>query len=121
MYNKINIFGDDRKIPKLSVNVKVKVKTISVDESIKWNIVFGYLMKKPRTKLEFLSVNPIRNLSLINVTLDKIKEYISVEDYSKLKTIESLFNERLTTDLKAFILAILKVPYSRIQSISILE
>ena len=43
---KIDIFGDDRKIPKLSVNVKVRVKTESLEESIAWNQVFGYIMKK---------------------------------------------------------------------------
>lgn len=116
---KIDIFGDDRKIPKLSVNVKVRVKTESLEENIAWNQVFGYIMKKPRTKLEFMSVNPIRNLSLNNITVDNIKSYLSQEDYRQLIRIEKLFNERLTADLKAFILALLKVPYTAIKELNV--
>ena len=115
---KIDIFGDDRKIPKLSVNVKVRVKTESLEDSIAWNQVFGYIMKKPRTKLEFLSVNPIRNLSLNNITVESIKEYLTKEDHRQLLRIENLFNNRLTADLKAFILALLRVPYASIKELS---
>lgn len=114
-----NIFGDDRKIPKLSINVKVKVKTSSVEESKDWNNVFGYIMKKPRTKLEFLTVNSIRMLNLNNITLEKIKEYLSQEDYLQLKKVENLFDYNLTDDIKAFILSVLKIPLEILEKISI--
>ena len=114
----VNPFLDNRKIPKLSINVKVKIKTDSAEETNTWNSVFGYIIKKPRTKLEFLMVSNIRNLSLKNVTLEKIKEFLSEEDYTELKKIEKLFNERLTTDLKAFILSILRIPINKLKEIS---
>lgn len=41
----LNIFGDDRKIPKVSINAKVKVKTKSAEEGKAWNKAFGYIMK----------------------------------------------------------------------------
>lgn len=115
---RINAFGDDRKIPKLSINVKVKVKIDSPSDIVKWNNVFGYIMKKPRTKLDFINVNPIRNLKLNNITVEKIKNYISEEDYTQLLKVENIFNTNLTNDLKAFILAILKIPYQTLEEIS---
>lgn len=114
----INPFIDDRKIPKLSINVKVKVKTDSVEETNTWNSVFGYIIKKPRTKLEFLTVSNIRNLPLKNITLNKIKNIISEEDYTELKKIEKIFDERLTTDLKAFILAVLRIPVNILKELT---
>ena len=36
----LNIFGDDRKIPKLSINVRIKVKTNTAEENKAWNTVF---------------------------------------------------------------------------------
>ena len=113
----INPFLDNRKIPKLSINVKVKVKTDSVEETNLWNSVFGYIIKKPRTKLEFLMVSNIRNLPLKNITLNKIKDLISEEDYSALYKIEKIFNEKLTTDLKAFILSVLRIPINQLKEI----
>lgn len=109
-----DIFGDGRKIPKLSVSVKVKVKTRSVEETIIWNNVFGYIMKKPRTKLEFLAVNNLRKISLNEIKLKDIKDFLSQEDFTQLSKIEYLFDNNLTADLKAFILAILKIPTSEI-------
>ena len=85
----LDIFGDGRKRPKLSVNVKIKINTKYKEESLEWNKVFGYIMKKPRTKLEFLMVNSIRRLQLSNITLEKIKPYISEEDYGQLFKIEN--------------------------------
>lgn len=113
----INPFLDGRKIPKLSINVKVKVKTDSVEETNTWNSVFGYIIKKPRTKLEFLMTSNVRNLSLKAITLDKIKDLISEEDYNQLKKVEKLFNERLTTDLKAFILSVLRIPLNTLKAL----
>lgn len=114
---KIDIFGDGRKTPKISINVKVRVKTSNINETNKWNKVFGYIMKKPRTKLEFLVVDPIRNLQLDKVTLEDIKQYISEEDYEQLSKVESLFDRKLTADVKAFILSILKVPFATLENI----
>jgi len=113
----LDIFGDGRKIPQLSINVKVKIKNEYQHFNTVWNSVFGYIMKKPRTKLEFLAINNFRNLSLNNLTLDKIKEYISDEDYNKLLQVEEVFNNGITTDVKAFILSVLKVPYNKIEMI----
>ena len=92
----INPFLDKRPIPKININVKVKVKTNSAKENADWNKAFGYIMKKPRTKLEFLTVNLIRKLPLNQITLASIKPYISEIDYSHLEPIEDIFNNRLT-------------------------
>lgn len=113
----LDIFGDNRKTPKLSINVKVKIKQEFQQYNFLWNKVFGYIMKKPRTKLEFLAVNSFRNISLSELTLEDIKEYISEVDYAQLKRVEPVFNGGLTTDLKAFILAILKVPFNQINEL----
>ena len=100
---KLDIFGDGRKTPKISINVKVKVKTATPGESIRWNKVFGYIMKKPRTKLEFLVVDPIRNLQLDKIELEDIKQYITEEDYNQLSKVTKIFNRKLTADVKSFI------------------
>lgn len=105
----LDIFGDGRKTPRLSVSLKVKVKTRTQEESTTWNTVFGYLMKKTRTKLEFLSVNSLRKLQLDKLKLEMIKDLLKPEDYLQLHKIEYLFDNNLTIDLKAFILAILKI------------
>lgn len=114
---KINPFLDKRPIPKVSINVKVKVKTNSAKENADWNRVFGYLMKKPRTKLEFLTVNIIRKLPLEAITLESIKHLLSKEDYDNLVIIEDIFNNRLTSDIKSFILAILRIPIKELDNI----
>ena len=106
---KMNPFIDDRKIPQISINVKIKVDTNSTEDNIKWNDVFGYLMRKPRTKLEFINITDIRKLNLDDITVEKIKPYIIEDDYTKLKEIEQIFNSKLTQDVKAFILSILKI------------
>lgn len=113
----LNPFLDSRKIPKLNIKFKVKVKTNSIEETSTWNKVFGYIMKKPRTKLEFINISSIRKLSLKDVTLDKIKPLISQEDYLELVKIEDIFNNRLTNDLKAFILGILKLKLKDLESL----
>lgn len=114
----LNIFGDDRKIPKVSINVKVKVKTKSAEEGKAWNRAFGYIMKKPRTKLEFLMTNTIRGLKLDRITLSKIKGYISEEDYNYLSTVESIFDNNLTDDVKVFILSVLKIPVLTLEKLT---
>lgn len=111
---RFNIFDDDRKIPNLSMNIKVCVKTENQEELTSWNTAFGYIMKKPRTKLEFLAVDPIRELNLSKVSLDSIRDFIKQEDYYVLHSIEDLFNNRLNDDTKAFILSVIKVPYQRL-------
>ena len=115
--SKLDIFGDGRKTPKISVNVKIKVKTSDVEETMAWNKAFGYIMKKQRTKLEFLAVDSLRCLSLDKVKLEDIKNYITEEDYTELKPIEKIFDKRLTSDVKAFILAILKVQHNLLENI----
>lgn len=113
----VNPFLDKRSIPKISINVKVKVKTDSAKENTTWNKAFGYFMKKPRTKLEFLTVSIIRKLQLDKITVESIKPLLEEIDYAYLKSIETIFNERLTTDVKSFILAILRVPIKELESI----
>lgn len=115
--NRIDVFGDGRKTPKISVNVKIKVKTSDINETIAWNKAFGYIMKKQRTKLEFLAVDSLRCLSLDRVKLKDIASLITEEDYAELSPIEKIFDKRLTSDVKAFILAILKVSNSQIENI----
>lgn len=115
--NRIDVFGDGRKTPKISVNVKIKVKTSDINETIAWNKAFGYIMKKQRTKLEFLAVDSLRCLSLDKVKLKDIANLITEEDYAELSPIEKIFDKRLTSDVKAFILAILKVSNSQIENI----
>ena len=115
--NRIDVFGDGKKTPKISVNVKIKVKTSDINETIAWNKAFGYIMKKQRTKLEFLAVDSLRCLSLDKVKLKDIASLITGEDYAELSPIEKIFDKRLTSDVKAFILAILKVSNSQIENI----
>lgn len=115
--NRIDVFGDGRKTPKISVNVKIKVKTSDINETVAWNKAFGYIMKKQRTKLEFLAVDSLRCLSLDKVKLKDITNFITEEDYAELSPIEKIFDKRLTSDVKAFILAILKVSNSQIENI----
>lgn len=115
--NRIDVFGDGRKTPKISVNVKIKVKTSDINETVAWNKAFGYIMKKQRTKLEFLAVDSLRCLSLDKVKLKDIANLITEEDYAELSPIEKIFDKRLTSDVKAFILAILKVSNSQIENI----
>lgn len=115
--NRIDVFGDGRKTPKISVNVKIKVKTSDINETGAWNKAFGYIMKKQRTKLEFLAVDSLRCLSLDKVKLKDIANLITEEDYAELSPIEKIFDKRLTSDVKAFILAILKVSNNQIENI----
>jgi len=113
----INPFLDKRPIPKIGINVKVKIKTNSAKENADWNKVFGYIMKKPRTKLEFLTVGAIRKLSLGDITVAKIQPLITEEDYDQLMIIEDIFNNRLTTDIKSFILAVLRISVKDLENI----
>lgn len=114
----VNPFLDKRPIPRVSVNVKVKVKTNSAKENADWNRVFGYIMKKPRTKLEFLTVSSIRKLQLENITVESLKPYINSEDYEQLNLIKDIFDNRLTTDIKSFILSILRIPIKTLETIT---
>lgn len=106
----LNPFIDNRPIPNIRVNCKVKIKTSSVEESNEWNTFFAYIMGKPRTKVEFITVSLLRNLPISNLKVEDIKDKISVEDYAHLQKVEEIFNDRLPIDLKAFILSVLQVP-----------
>ena len=112
----LNPFIDGRPIPNIKVNFKVKIKTKSTEESTAWNSFFSYVMSKPRTKIEFITVALIRNLSISSITVEELKDVISEEDYEKLLLIEEIFNERLPIDLKAFILSIFQVPIPFLKS-----
>lgn len=114
---KLNPFLDNRPIPKVNINVKVKVKTNSTKENADWNKAFGYLMKKPRTKLEFLTVNVIRKMALDKITVESIKPLLIEDDYKVLSSIEDIFNTRLTSDVKSFILAVLRIPIKELDNI----
>ena len=74
-------------------------------------------MKKQRTKLEFLAVDSLRCLSLDKVKLKDIANLITEEDYAELSPIEKIFDKRLTSDVKAFILAILRISSNQIENI----
>jgi hypothetical protein len=114
----VNPFIDNRQIPKIGVNVKVKVKTESSEENAAWNKAFGYIMKKPRTKLEFLTTSSIRKLNLEKITLKTIQNHIGEQDYLVLKEIEDIFNTRLTNDIKSFVLGVLRIPVKTLEEIT---
>lgn len=106
----LNPFIDGRPIPNIRVNFKVKIKTKSTEESSIWNSFFAYVMGKPRTKIEFITVALMRNFSLSTIKVEDLNGVIAEEDYEKLLTVEEIFNERLPVDLKAFILSVFQVP-----------
>lgn len=106
----LNPFIDGRPIPNIKVNFKVKIKTKSTEESSIWNSFFAYVMGKPRTKIEFITVALMRNFSLSTIKVEDLNGIIADEDYEKLLTVEEIFNERLPVDLKAFILSVFQVP-----------
>jgi len=108
----MNPFLDQRKIPEININFRVKINSTDREEINNWNIFFSELMKKPKTKLTFTTCNILRDFSMSEITLDLIKNHISSEDYNLLLPIQDLFDNRLETDLKIFILSLLKVPIS---------
>ena len=110
MINMLNPFIDGRPIPNIKVNFKVKIKTKSTEESSVWNSFFAYVMSKPRTKIEFITVALMRNFALSAIKVEDLKDVIADEDYEKLLMVEEIFNDRLPIDLKAFILSIFQVP-----------
>ncbi len=110
MIHMLNPFIDGRPIPNIRVNFKVKIKTKSTEESSIWNSFFAYVMGKPRTKIEFITVALMRNFSLSTIKVEDLNGVIADEDYEKLLTVEEIFNERLPVDLKAFILSVFQVP-----------
>lgn len=117
MKNKINPFLDDRPLPNVNINVKIKVKTKDIAETQLWNDVFGYFMKKPRTKLEFLTTSIIRKLDLSKIKVNDLSDYVLQEDFLQLKKIEDIFNNRLTLDIKSFIIAILRIKLNILEEI----
>ena len=112
----MNPFLDQRKIPEININFRIKINSTDREEINNWNIFFSELMKKPKTKLTFTTCSILRDFSVSNITLDSIKDHISQEDYKLLLPIEDLFNNRLETDLKIFILSLLKVPVSALKN-----
>ena len=106
----LNPFLDNRPIPNIKVNFKVKVKTQNVEETNNWNTFFAYIMSKPKTKIEFITTSIFRNMSIYQITVDDLREIVNEADFEHLKSIENIFNNSLPTDLKAFIFAILQVP-----------
>lgn len=106
----LDIFGDNRKIPNITINVKVKVKDLNSDETRVWNKAFGHIIRKGHSKLEFLTIDTIRELPIKNIKVSDLESVVSEEDYNVLKSIDTIFNNKISIDLKAFILAMLKVP-----------
>ena len=107
---KVNPFLDERPIPKLEINLKVKIKANSSKDIYAWNRFFAYLMKKPKTKLTFITTSLLRNISVSQITYNQINDYISEEDRYQLETIKDIFDNSLPIDLKIFTLALLQVP-----------
>ena len=113
----LNPFLDNRPIPTIKVNFKVKIKTRNIEESNSWNSFFAYIMSKPKTKIEFITTSLFRNLSIYQIKVNDLKNFVTESDYEQLKSIENIFDNNLPTDLKAFILAILQVPIVEIENI----
>ena len=97
---KINPFIDKRPIPKVNINVKIKVKTNSAKENSDWNKRRVYIRRRG------------------SLTLESIKSLILEDDYKVLATIEDIFNNRLTSDVKSFILAILRIPIKELDNLT---
>lgn len=112
----MNPFLDQRKIPEININFRVKINSTDREEINNWNIFFSELMKKPKTKLTFTTCSILRDFPISEVTLDQIKPNLDQKDYDLLKPLEDLFNNRLETDLKIFILSLLKVPISSLRN-----
>ena len=111
----LNPFLDNRPIPSIKVNCKVTIKANNSEEYFAWNNFFAYIMNKPRTKIEFITVGIWRNLQISNITIDDIAQYVTQEDLDKLNSIKDIFENRLPIDLKAFILSVLQIPLSLAQ------
>lgn len=111
----INPFLDERPIPKLNVNLKVKVKTTNSVDYQKWNAFFSYLMKKPKSKLTFVTISILRSLNISLVKYDQIKDYLNEDDKRELGNISHIFDELLPIDLKIFILAMCQIPIKILQ------
>lgn len=111
----LNPFVDNRPIPNIKVNFKVKIKTKSAEETASWNRFFAYIMKKPRTKIEFSTISLFRELPITNIKIENIENFINKEDYDQLFIIKDIFENRLPIDLKAFILSMLQVPIKAIK------
>ena len=111
----INPFLDERPIPKLDINLKVKIKVHNQDEYKAWNSFFSYLMKKPKSKLNFITASILRNMNISLVTFDKIKDYLNEQDRLELEKIKDIFDNNLSVDLKIYILSIYQVPIKVLQ------
>ena len=114
--NNINPFVDNRKIPTISVNFKVKINDLTTEERDFWNLAFGYINKKPKTKLDFLVISIIRKLDLYKLNLNDIEEFLSSEEYIILNSIRDIFDNKLSNDLKAFILGVLHINYKELET-----
>lgn len=113
----LNPFIDNRPIPNIKVNFRVKIKTKNITESTNWNSFFAYIMGKPKTKIEFITTSLMRNLPINKVKVEHLKSIVTDKDYEKLMEIQYLFENCLPVDLKAFILSILQVPISFVENL----
>jgi len=113
----LNPFLDNRPIPQIKVNFKVKIKTSNVEESNKWNSFFAYIMGKQKTKIEYITTSLIRNLPIYQIKVKDLCGLVCDNDYKMLLSVENLFDNKVPTDLKAFILSILQVPVAKIEEI----
>lgn len=114
----LNPFLDNRPIPNIKVNFRVKIKTKDIVESNNWNSFFAYIMGKHKTKIEFITTSILRNMPIYKVTASSLKPILPEKDYEKLMTVQPLFDEVIPTDLKAFILSILQVPVDFVEKIT---
>lgn len=110
-----NPFLDERPIPQLDINLKVKIKTKNKKDYRDWNVFFSYIMKKPKTKLTFTTVSILRDMSVSHITVDDIIDYVrDPKDKVELVKIKDIFTD-LPIDLKIFILALLQISIKAIQ------
>lgn len=107
---KVNPFIDERPIPKLDINLKVKIKANTAKDIYNWNRFFAYVMGKPKTKLTFITTSLLHNIPVSQVTFNQIKDYLTPEDREQLATIQDIFDNTLPLDLKIFVIALLQVP-----------
>lgn len=107
----INPFLDERPIPKLDINLKVKIKTDNKLDYKAWNLFFSYLMKKPKSKLTFIMTSLLQdNTTVTEIKYNDIKNFLSEADRIELSKVSNIFDNIIPNDLKIFILSMFQIP-----------